>query len=204
MTRRKAHVFERICTVTLFTNVSVMFLAAVTADPLTFAYGLFAAGLSGYSRIYYKEVLQHMPDNRTKHRDLAVRMRWEITNEKDFAPDGRLPTHRELADRYGTTRTTVRRAMQVLIDDGIVTIEQGAGTFLVGEHHPAGDSGYGARANLIETHIRRNAGLGLPIGSAESLANNWSVSVSTVRRVVGKLRTQGVIQRRRDGTYEAP
>ncbi len=42
----------------------------------------------------------------------------------------KLPTEPELAKRFGVNRHTVRRAVSVLQDDGLVSVEQGRGTFV--------------------------------------------------------------------------
>ncbi len=47
-----------------------------------------------------------------------------------FAPGDRLPTEQELAERFGVNRHTVRRALGVLEQKGLVRIEQGRGTFV--------------------------------------------------------------------------
>lgn len=41
-----------------------------------------------------------------------------------------LPAEPELAGRYGVSRTTLRRAIAVLIDEGVLEARQGAGTFV--------------------------------------------------------------------------
>jgi GntR family transcriptional regulator len=43
---------------------------------------------------------------------------------------GRLPTEPEISASYGVSRTTVRRAVQVLVDEGRVVRQQGRGTFV--------------------------------------------------------------------------
>ncbi len=50
--------------------------------------------------------------------------------EPDYAPGGRLPTERSLADEFGVTRTMVRHALAVLEAEGRVSREVGRGTFL--------------------------------------------------------------------------
>jgi len=42
----------------------------------------------------------------------------------------RLPTEKELCDRFGTSRPTVRRAISRLVADGIVSVRKGSGAFV--------------------------------------------------------------------------
>lgn len=46
-----------------------------------------------------------------------------------IAPDTRLPTEMELAEQYGVSRVTVRRAMALLRDRGKVVTVHGRGTY---------------------------------------------------------------------------
>jgi GntR family transcriptional regulator len=50
--------------------------------------------------------------------------------EAELAPHARLPTERELAENFGVTRVTVRRALDKLGHEGRVYRTQGAGTFV--------------------------------------------------------------------------
>jgi GntR family transcriptional regulator, uxu operon transcriptional repressor len=47
-----------------------------------------------------------------------------------YAPGGRLPTERSLADEFGVTRTVVRHALAMLQAEGRISREVGRGTFL--------------------------------------------------------------------------
>jgi len=48
----------------------------------------------------------------------------------ELAPGGQLPSERELAAQYGTARNTAREAIRQLSDAGLVTSEQGRGSFV--------------------------------------------------------------------------
>jgi GntR family transcriptional regulator len=47
-----------------------------------------------------------------------------------MAPDTRLPSETELAEQYGVSRVTVRRAIAVLRDRGKVVTVHGRGTYV--------------------------------------------------------------------------
>jgi len=61
--------------------------------------------------------------------------------EPDYAPGGRLPTERSLADEFGVTRTMVRHALAVLEAEGRISREVGRGTFLRPQDSRGGSSG---------------------------------------------------------------
>lgn len=75
-------------------------------------------------------------------RQIAQILRNDI--EKGELPSGaRLPTEPELAQRFGVNRHTVRRAVGVLQNDGLVSVEQGRGTFVRewADSHPIANKG---------------------------------------------------------------
>ena len=61
-------------------------------------------------------------------RQIAESLRQEI-GDSCFA-DGRLPPEAELASRFGVNRHTIRHAIGVLAEQGLVRVEQGRGTFV--------------------------------------------------------------------------
>ncbi|MGF1524939.1 MAG: phosphonate metabolism transcriptional regulator PhnF [Leptolyngbyaceae cyanobacterium] len=61
---------------------------------------------------------------------IASELRGNIQNEV-FKIGDRLPTETELSQRFGVNRHTLRRAMEVLRQEGIVEVERGRGTFVV-------------------------------------------------------------------------
>lgn len=48
----------------------------------------------------------------------------------DLRPGDQLPSESQLCDRYGVSPMTVRRAINLLVDQGVVIAEQGRGTFV--------------------------------------------------------------------------
>lgn len=64
-----------------------------------------------------------------RYLDLADQFRSRIA-EGRVGPGGALPSEAELATEYGTSRVTVRRALDVLRQEGLVTSRQGAGWFV--------------------------------------------------------------------------
>ncbi|WP_411891034.1 FadR/GntR family transcriptional regulator [Yoonia sp. SDW83-1] len=59
--------------------------------------------------------------------------------ESELPPDGRLPTERALADRFGTSRRLVRQALDQLEVEGLVWRKQGSGTYAGQPSDPTGD-----------------------------------------------------------------
>lgn len=57
--------------------------------------------------------------------DLAARI---ATGE--YPPDGKLPSYTQIAELYSVSYATAHRAIQVLIERGLVVGEPGRGTFV--------------------------------------------------------------------------
>jgi GntR family transcriptional regulator len=87
-------------------------------------------------------------------------LRGEILS-RVLAPGERLPSENELAQRYGTSRPTVRRAIARLKAEGLVITEQGRGAFVRPDSH--------IRLLLTGASYRRHRGLGLPGFNAQAL-----------------------------------
>ncbi len=68
-----------------------------------------------------------MTDNKTE----SIRTKiFKAVLYGDFSPGDKLPTERDMAERTGTSRVTVRRAYEQLEHSGILQREQGRGTFV--------------------------------------------------------------------------
>lgn len=50
-----------------------------------------------------------------------------------YRPGGRLPTEGELCELFGVSRITTRKAVDLLVDEALVTRQPGRGTFVVGD-----------------------------------------------------------------------
>lgn len=72
---------------------------------------------------------------------LRAALRRELLSSR-WGDGDRLPTERELGERYGLARNTVRRALQVLEDEGLIIRHVGRGTFKAGGG-PAGPGSLG-------------------------------------------------------------
>ncbi len=187
----------RTAAIVTFINAITMVLAYVGGDWFWFTTSWLAASAGGLGWMFFKEEHERMC---LSYRDLALRLRWEI-REEGYRTGQALPTIGQLADRFRTTRSTVRRALQLLENEDIIEVVHGKGSYVLGPNGEHGDRP--GRRDEVENYIRHNAALGLPIERTDALAVGWSVSPSTVRRVVAKLINQGVIRRRRGGGFES-
>lgn len=61
------------------------------------------------------------------HEQLADQLRHRVAQSE---PDSRMPTEMELVTGYRVSRTTVRRALAALVEEGLLVRRQGAGTFV--------------------------------------------------------------------------
>lgn len=71
--------------------------------------------------------------NRRSYVPLYVQIVDRITekvNSGEWSPGAKLPSERELAQTYDVSRLTARQALQTLVSQGIVYVQQGRGTFV--------------------------------------------------------------------------
>jgi GntR family transcriptional regulator len=87
-------------------------------------------------------------------------LRSEILDGRRAAGE-RLPSEYEMADRYGTSRPTVRRAVARLKAEGLVVTSQGRGAFVRPKPH--------VRLLITGSNYRKHRGLGLPGFNAQAL-----------------------------------
>lgn len=70
----------------------------------------------------------------------------------DLSPGQALPTEQELVERYGISRTTVRHALDQLVNEGLVYRQSGRGTFVA---HPTVEQGIGKITSFTEDMRQR-------------------------------------------------
>jgi DNA-binding GntR family transcriptional regulator len=121
-------------------------------------------------------------------------------------PGDKLPSERELGERYQVSRSTVRLAVAHLRDQGRVEVQHGRGTFVAGA--PAKPFGRrGAKAPHVAGKIAADIDAGrfkpgdlLP--SELELGAQYSVGRTTVRAAIRLLREQGRVETvHAKGTY---
>ena len=76
--------------------------------------------------------------------DIAAALKKRISSG-EWVENGRMPPERNLANEFGVARNTVRRAVRLLAQDGMVVSHVGRGTFLAAAH---GNSLVGAVARM--------------------------------------------------------
>ncbi len=63
------------------------------------------------------------------YRQLYLILRGQI-EAREYQLDDVLPTEEQLAERYAVSRVTIRKALQILVDDGLIVRQAGKGTFV--------------------------------------------------------------------------
>jgi len=61
-------------------------------------------------------------------------LRQKVANKELVDQDGKVATELELMEQFNVSRVTVRSALQVLVDEGIIVRERGRGTLLRTNH----------------------------------------------------------------------
>lgn len=72
----------------------------------------------------------------SRYKDLHQILAGEIATGK-YAVGGRFPTEYELCDRFGVSRHTVREALRMLQDQGLLSRQAGAGTTVLARTRPS-------------------------------------------------------------------
>jgi len=90
----------------------------------------------------------HPPGRGLKSHQLATRLR-EAIRSRAYLPGGKLPTEQEIAAANTVSLTTVRRAMRILVAEGLVVRRQGSGTYVAEQAPPARQPADGAAVGVV-------------------------------------------------------
>lgn len=63
------------------------------------------------------------------YRQIAQHLERDVLNQ--YAPGDMLPSENEMADRFGVNRHTLRRAIDLLVADGLLERQHGRGVFVI-------------------------------------------------------------------------
>lgn len=126
---------------------------------------------------------------RDKWREIRAALEQDMTDGV-LEPGSRLPTEGELAQLYGTGRHSVRRAVAELAREGLLSVEQGRGTFV--QPKPVLTYAIGPR-----TRMRRNMGAQGVAVSGETLGAERIAAPERVARALRLAPDAEVIASRR-------
>lgn len=128
----------------------------------------------------------------SKYRTIADTLRREAENGQ-YDGSRLLPTEQQLCERFETSRQTVRRALLVLEEEGLITRRQGSGSHLCGPEKPQTLSG--RTVAVVTTYISDYIFPDILRGVETVLSANGSApllfatqnQVATERRILGTL-----------------
>jgi DNA-binding GntR family transcriptional regulator len=83
-------------------------------------------------------IIMSLPDKRGRIDHRAPRLLWQQVYDDlraeiesgELGPDARLPGELEMADQYGVSRDTIRRAIQELVGEDRLVVLHGRGAFV--------------------------------------------------------------------------
>lgn len=121
--------------------------------------------------------------------DLRVRIQ-----EGSLRPGTMLPSEAQLAEQYGVSRGTVRSALSLLVEDGLIEVVPGVGRRIVGGDGIEPTTAYERIAADLAERVRKGefrTGASLP--SEASLVEQYGVSRNTARRAYRALADSGLV-----------
>ncbi|MGF2949329.1 GntR family transcriptional regulator [Microbacterium alcoholitolerans] len=87
--------------------------------------------------------MNSFPRERTLFESVATKLRTRI-DAGEWASGVRLPTEKALAEQFSVGLNTVRRAVEILVNDGLVVRRQGSGTYVTPQRTETGSRFVGA------------------------------------------------------------
>jgi DNA-binding GntR family transcriptional regulator len=121
-------------------------------------------------------------------------------------PGSMVPSELALAERHGVARGTVRAALAVLVDEGLIEVVPGQGRRVAGAGEQLGDTAWARVATALRERLAAGQlGAEAPLPSESALMAEFDVSRNTVRRAYRHLVDEGlVVVRHGAGAFPAP
>ena len=132
--------------------------------------------------------------SRGTYRQIAQDVRQRIV-DGDLSPGEMLPSEHQLVELYGASRGTVRAALALLSEEGVIESVRGRGRRVVSNEKTIN---LGAAYERIAADLRRRLRAGefesdAPLPSEAQLSAEHGVSRNTVRRAVRQLVEEGLV-----------
>ncbi len=139
---------------------------------------------------------------------IADILREKITSG-ELAPGAAMPSEAALVEEHGVTRATVRRAMRVLKEEGLVYSEKGYGTYVGPPSAPKAPREIPTyqriAAEIIDDIKAGRLKENRPIPSEKTMTQRWDVANATARQATAHLRQLGwVVTIPQKGTFVKP
>lgn len=139
------------------------------------------------------------PNPRDTYRQIAEQLRTELTGTSK-PPGSRLPSEAELCSVHGVSRTTVRRALRALGEEGLIESVPGVGWRLRTGERSAPTAGVPLYRSVMDALRKAIAdgvlSVGDPVPSEGELSEKYEVSRPTVRRALAELEGAGLLETR--------
>ena len=96
-----------------------------------------------------------------------------------YARGDKLPSEMELMDESGLSRSTVRHALKVLVDEGLVRTERTAGRYVTEDRALIEQLRAEAARNLTAEFLEKMRGIGYGPEQAAALLERWNEKEGT-------------------------
>jgi DNA-binding GntR family transcriptional regulator len=141
-------------------------------------------------------------------RKIADDLRRQVT-AGDLLPGTLVPSELALVEQFHVSRGTVRSALALLVEEGLIEVVPGQGRRVVGKSHPDGAVPLTAYERIAaDLRDRMHAGEfspDTPLPSEAELVAEYQVSRNTVRRAYRQLVEAGIVVVRHGvGAFPAP
>jgi len=141
---------------------------------------------------------------RGTYRQIADDLRRRVLSG-ELAPGAMVPSELELVEQHGVSRGTVRSALALLVDEGLVEVVPGQGRRVIGAAAEPSTAYERIAADLRHRLESGEFPADVPLPSEAQLVAEYGVSRNTARRAYQSLVEAGaVVVRHGAGAFPAP